>query len=139
MDLQDIEAIVECIQDTHITEIEIQEGKTAVRIARTPVYVPEVIQAVALPAEANTTEEPAEMGQMIRSQMVGMVYLSPASGQKNYVEVGQSVKVGDVICHIEVMQMLHKVEADKAGKITAVLVENGTPTEYNQPLFMIEV
>ncbi len=87
-------------------------------------------------AEAN--DEVAETGHIVRSPMVGTMYLSPSPGAKSFIEIGEQVNVGDTLCIIEAMKMFNQIEADKAGKVKARLVENGQPVEYDQGLFVIE-
>lgn len=153
MDIRKIRTLIEMIENTDIAEIEIREGEELVRINRygsqTAAVVPQVIASAAVPAmmpsapapapaaiEASTAAAPS--GHQVRSPMVGTMYTAPAPGQKTFVEPGQSVKVGDVLCIVEAMKMMNQIEADKAGKIVARLVENGQPVEFDQPLFIIE-
>lgn len=159
MDMRKIKKLIELIQSTGVAEIEIHEGEESVRITRevkntipivmaapppipaAPVAPPKTTEAAlerpaAKPAE--TALAPATSKHTIKAPMVGTVYLSATPGAKPFVEIGQSVKVGDVICLIEAMKMFNQIEADKAGTITARLVDNGTPVEFNQPLFTIE-
>jgi acetyl-CoA carboxylase biotin carboxyl carrier protein len=150
MDLRKIKKLIELIQSTGVAEIEIREGEESVRITRelTKATSPMVITAPApaqapqhAPAPATAEPKPAEVTSnkhTLKSPMVGTVYLSPTPGAKPFIEVGQTVKVGDVICLIEAMKMFNQIEADKAGTITSRLIDNGTPVEFNQPLFVIE-
>lgn len=150
MDLRKIKKLIELIQSTGIAEIEIREGEESVRITReitkSTMLVPQqTLEAAPLAppqaasaAQAEKKAEPVADKHVIRAPMVGTVYLSPTPGTKEFVDIGQTVKVGDVICLIEAMKMFNQIEADKAGKITARLVDNGTPVEFNQPLFTIE-
>lgn len=152
MDMRKIKKLIELIQSTGVAEIEIREGEEAVRITREVKHQPApqyVAAPAAAPASAPVAQEapaaktespkaPASNGHAIKSPMVGTVYLSPNPGAKAFVEIGQTVKVGDVICLIEAMKMFNQIEADKAGTVTARLVDNGTPVEFNQPLFTIE-
>ena len=111
-----------------------------------PAAQPQAVETAAaapIPAAKETAEPPAETpapieGHAVKSPMVGTVYLSSAPGEDAFVEVGQEVEVGDTLCLIEAMKMFNQIEADKAGKISARLVENGQPVEYDQPLFIIE-
>lgn len=157
MDLRKVKKLIELVQSTGIAEIEIREGEECVRITRetnkpAPMMVaaaPQTAVAVA-PAEAAAAQaaKPAEANaapassavdkHSVKSPMVGTVYLSSTPDAKPFVEIGQTVKAGDVICLIEAMKMFNQIEADKSGTITARLVENGTPVEFNQPLFTIE-
>jgi acetyl-CoA carboxylase biotin carboxyl carrier protein len=155
MDMRKIKKLIELIKSTGVAEIEIREGEESVRITRevkaTPVIMaPQAIQAPPASAEAKpetppTSGKPTEPvattiaeKQTIKAPMVGTVYLSATPGAKPFVEIGQTVKAGDVICLIEAMKMFNQIEADRAGTITARLVDNGTPVEFNQPLFVIE-
>ena len=155
MDMRKVKKLIELLQSTGVAEIEIREGEESVRItrevAKTGTYVMAPPQAAAAPV---ATEQPApaktasatepkaaasiDNKHSIKAPMVGTVYLSPTPGAKPFVEVGQTVKAGDVICLIEAMKMFNQIEADKAGTITARLVDNGTPVEFHQPLFVIE-
>ncbi len=138
MELQDIEAILDFLKDTQITEIEIQEGSEAVRITRSAYTIERRIQPPQIDKTPTDSADILKKAKLIRSHLVGTVYLSPTPGAKPYIEVGQIIRVDDLICHIEAMKMPTKIKADKAGKITAILVENGAPIEYNQPLIMLE-
>lgn len=154
MDMRKVKKLIELLQSTGVAEIEIREGEESVRITRefksnapvvmTSPMMPSAPQAAA-PAPAAVIEAPktestkaTESGHTIKAPMVGTVYLSSTPNAKPFVEIGQTVKIGDVICLIEAMKMFNQIEADKAGTIKARLVDNGTPVEYNQPLFVIE-
>jgi len=157
MDLRKIRKLIALIQETGIAEIEIREGEESVRIIRetsprttagnfiqTATHLP---QAQEIPA-ANPTFKPQAKESIesainankhsVKAPMVGTVYLSPSPGANKFIEVGQTVKIGDTLCLIEAMKMFNQIEADKAGTITAILVESGMPVEFNQPLFVIE-
>lgn len=153
MDLRKVKKLIELIQQTGVAEIEIKEGEESVRITReaatagaTPVYMSAPAAApvatpapvAAAPAAANAPAPAADNRHSLKSPMVGTVYLSPSPNAKAFVEIGQTVKAGDVICLIEAMKMFNQIEADKSGTIAARLVDNGTPVEFNQPLFIIE-
>lgn len=157
MDMRKIKKLIELLQSTGVAEIEIREGEESVRITREATKstvmmpAPTVIPADApqTPAtNANTAEAVAQQTaegasiplnkHTVKAPMVGTVYLSASPGAKEFVEIGSTVKVGDVICLIEAMKMFNQIEADKSGTITARLVDNGTPVEFNQPLFVIE-
>lgn len=154
MDMRKIKKLIELIQSTGVAEIEIKEGEESVRITRevktSPMMMTQPIMHAPAPAQAAPVEtppasKPAEHAasaaadkHMVKAPMVGTVYLSSTPGTKPFVEIGQTVKVGDVLCLIEAMKMFNQIEADKAGTITARLVDNGTPVEFNQPLFSIE-
>jgi acetyl-CoA carboxylase biotin carboxyl carrier protein len=150
MDIRKVKKLIELLEESQIAEIEIHEGEESVRISRTgpaaaapPVwYPPPAAPApVAAPAAADVpapAEEPAgPAGHSVTSPMVGTFYEAPSPGAKPFVEVGHTVNVGDTLCIIEAMKMLNQIEADKAGTITAKLVDNGQPVEYGQPLFVI--
>ena len=152
MDMRKIKKLIELIQSTGVAEIEIREGEESVRITRetkaTPIMMappPAPMPAAtsapeAAPAFTKSAEPPIaeKEGHTIKSPMVGTVYLSASPGSKPFVEIGQSVKAGEVICLIEAMKMFNQIEADKTGIVKARLVDNGTPVEFNQPLFVIE-
>lgn len=155
MDIRKVKKLIELLQETGIGEIEIKEDKEAVRISRystAQAPFPTVMQApsnYAVPSQAPaapaTTKveatEPAHKpltGHAVKSPMVGTIYLAPAPGEKPFVEVGQRVEVGTTICIVEAMKMYNQIEADKSGVISARLVENGSPVEYDQVLFIIE-
>lgn len=150
MDIRKIKKLIELINQTGIAEIEIREGEESVRITREtnkssmPIYTTVAPQAP-LPAQTETrpTTEPTAGSahsnkHTVKAPMVGTVYLSPSPGAKTFVQTGQTVKPGDTLCMIEAMKMFNQIEADKAGTITAILVDNGVPVEFNQPLVVIE-
>ncbi|WP_339799603.1 acetyl-CoA carboxylase biotin carboxyl carrier protein [uncultured Marinobacter sp.] len=153
MDIRKIKKLIELLEESDVEEIEIQEGEDSVRISRRreqPAgmgmayahYAPPQQQApapTAAPAlAASEPEAPAApSGHVVKSPMVGTFYRSPSPTAASFVEVGQSVKVGEVICIIEAMKMMNQIEADKSGTITEILVENGQPVEFDQPLFII--
>lgn len=150
MDMRKIKKLIELIQSTGVAEIEIREGEESVRITREVKSAPMMMAqptimaaapqqpaaAVAAPAKPTAAQSPEK--HTLKAPMVGTVYLSATPGGKPLVEIGQTVKTGDVICLIEAMKMFNQIEADKAGVISARFVDNGTPVEYNQPLFVIE-
>lgn len=157
MDLRKIRKLIELIQETGIAEIEIREGEESVRISRenskvaTPVFAasaplpaPAIQHVVADPKAAPTAETPAAHTNphankhTVKAPMVGTVYLAPSPGAQSFVNVGKSVKAGDVLCLIEAMKMFNQIEADKTGTVAAILVDSGVPVEFNQPLFVIE-
>jgi acetyl-CoA carboxylase biotin carboxyl carrier protein len=150
MDIRKVKKLIELLEESNIAEIEIHEGEESVRISRTgqvmaaPGYSPPHTMMAApapAPVAAVAPEAAAEgavpAGHTVTSPMVGTFYEAPSPGTKPFVEVGQSVSIGDTLCIIEAMKMLNQIEADKAGKITAKLVDNGQPVEYGQPLFVI--
>jgi acetyl-CoA carboxylase biotin carboxyl carrier protein len=152
MDIRKIKKLIELIEDSGVAEIEINEGEESVRICRvreTPApiaYAPPLVPQAPIPpaptaieaATASTAAEEAISGHSITSPMVGTYYAAPSPGAPNFVEVGQNVGVGDTLCIVEAMKMLNQIESDKAGKIKAILTENGQPVEFGQPLFIIE-
>lgn len=147
LDIRKIRKLIELINETGVSEIEVHEGEESVRISRhgtvvpTPVhYAPAPLAAPAAAPTAAQPEAPAAepKGHTVRSPMVGTVYFAAAPGEKPFVEVGQRVEVGDTLCLIEAMKMFNQIEADKAGILSARLVDNESPVEYDQPLFIIE-
>lgn len=147
MDLRKLKTLIELVESSGIAELEISEGEERVRITRSPAAMMQQVyaapqQMMAAPApQAAATAEPAKAaepeGHAVKSPMVGSFYRCPSPGAKSFVEVGQSVSVGDTLCIIEAMKLLNEIESDKAGVVKAVLVENGQPVEYGQPLFII--
>jgi acetyl-CoA carboxylase biotin carboxyl carrier protein len=150
MDIRKIKKLIELLEESGIAEIEIREGEEAVRISRygqAPQYVAQPMVAPPAPAPATVAAPAATAGAQadavppghtVTSPMVGTFYRSPSPGAKSFVEVGQRVSVGETLCIIEAMKMLNQIEADKSGAIVAILVENGQPVEFGQPLFVIE-
>jgi acetyl-CoA carboxylase biotin carboxyl carrier protein len=149
MDLRKLKKLIDLVEASGIAEPEITEGEEKVRIAKSiagaPMMMapPQVVHAAAVPtapttaAAAAPTEDAVPEGHVVRSPMVGTFYRAPAPGSKNFVEVGQSVNAGDTLCIIEAMKLLNEIEADQGGVIKAILVENGQPVEYGEPLFVI--
>jgi len=150
MDIRKIKKLIELVQESGVAEIEIKEGEESVRICCTkegPVahyMMPHQIPASTAPAQiANTPSSPdiapqLPEGHIVTSPMVGTLYRSPAPDQPTFVDVGSTVAVGDTLCIVEAMKMLNQIEADKAGTISAILIENGQPVEFGQPLFVIK-
>lgn len=153
MDIRKIRKLIELIDETGVAEIEIREGEESVRISRKYVATvaeptvtlaapaAQIQQAAAAPAAPVAEEKPKPApvtGHTVKSPMVGTAYLSSSPGSKPFVEVGQHVEVGTTLCIVEAMKMYNPIESDKAGKISARLIENGQPVEYDQPLFIIE-
>ncbi|MDP5057190.1 MAG: acetyl-CoA carboxylase biotin carboxyl carrier protein [Marinomonas hwangdonensis] len=146
MDIRKIKKLIELLEESNVYEIEIKEGEEAVRISRggAPVqaaYAPAPVmapQAAPTPSAA-APEAPAAVnhGHTVNSPMVGTYYKSSAPGAKPFIEVGQKVNVGDTICIVEAMKMMNQIEADKSGTIGAILVEDGEPVEFDQPLVSI--
>jgi acetyl-CoA carboxylase biotin carboxyl carrier protein len=152
MDLRKLKTLIDLVQQSGIAELEITEGEERVRISRgtagaqgaAPVQVYTLPAAGAAPAAAAPaapaaeTEAPAAPeGHVIRSPMVGTFYRSSAPGAKAFVEIGQAVKSGDTLCIIEAMKLLNEIEADQDGVVKAILMENGQPVEYGEPLFIL--
>ena len=153
MDIRKVKKLIELLEESNISEIEIQEGEESVRISRhpngaswqpqpMPQYAPQPgYPAAPAPASAPAAEaEPqgaSYRGEAVNSPMVGTFYRSPAPGAKSFVEVGDSVKQGDTICIIEAMKMMNQIEADRDGVVEAILVEDGEPVEFDQPMIVI--
>lgn len=148
MDIRKVKKLIELLEESGIAEIEIREGEESVRISRygppsTHAMMAPAMYAAAAPAAApaavaEAAKSDIPTGHAVISPMVGTFYRSSAPGNKSFVEVGQRVNVGDTLCIIEAMKMFNQIEADQAGSIKAILVENGQPVEYGQPLFIIE-
>lgn len=153
MDIRKIKKLIELVEESGITELEVSEEEGSVRISRATVAAPANIQysipaaapapvaAPAAPAAAPAAPAaaPEEVsGHKIRSPMVGTFYRSPSPEAKAFVEVGQTVKVGDALCIVEAMKMMNRIEADKAGVVKAILVNDGEPVEFDEPLIIIE-
>ena len=151
MDLRKLKTLIELVESSGIAELEISEGEERVRITRTAAstqqtYTPALssnipvagpVQA-ATPTPAVEPAKPAVMeGHVVKSPMVGTFYRSASPGSKAFVDVGQSVNSGETVCIIEAMKLLNEIEADQSGVIKAILVENGQPVEFGQPLFVI--
>jgi len=151
MDLRKLKTLIDLVSDSNVSELEITEAEGKVRIVKgsnvlvqgytpAPVPIPPVAAApfapTAAPTDATATEPPAPHA--VKSPMVGTFYRSASPGAKSFVEVGDMVKVGDTICIIEAMKILNEIEADKAGKVTQILCENGQAVEYGQSLLTIE-
>ena len=149
MDIRKVKKLIELLEESNIDEIEIKEGEESVRISRNgaqaltmaaraaPAYAAPTPPPPATQAPASPPQPVAASGHVLRSPMVGTFYRAPSPSSAPFVEVGQAVKVGDIVCIVEAMKMLNQIEADKAGTITAILVENGEPVEFDQPLFSI--
>jgi acetyl-CoA carboxylase biotin carboxyl carrier protein len=151
MDIRKIRKLIELIQETGVAEIEIREGEESVRIStfahhapQQQAYAPAPMQHYAPQPMAAAPAAPAPEAiaappkHSVKAPMVGTVYLSPSPGAKPFIEVGQSIKAGETLCLIEAMKMFNQIEADKTGVITNILVESGSPVEFNQPLVVIE-
>jgi acetyl-CoA carboxylase biotin carboxyl carrier protein len=151
MDIRKVKKLIELLEESDVAEIEIHEGEESVRISRNSnaaaaMAMPAMVQQapMAAPAPVAPTAAPAEedtpeiVGHALRSPMVGTFYRAPSPGSKPFVEVGQQVSAGDTLCIIEAMKILNQIESDKSGTVKQILVENGEPVEYNEPLFIIE-
>lgn len=155
MDLRKLKKLIDLVEESGIAELEVTEGEEKVRISRVtgaatnalqpmmqhaPVFSPAPTPSanVTAPAPSQTVAEPAVVeGTKVTSPMVGTFYRAPSPDAKMFVEVGQTVNVGDTLCIIEAMKLLNEIEAEKAGVVKAILVENGQPVEYGEPLFVI--
>lgn len=155
MDIRKIKKLIELVEESGITELEVQEEEGTVRISRAaPAVAPAAVQyaaapvvaptPAAAPAQAPAAAAPAPAasdelsGHLVRSPMVGTFYRSPSPEAKAFVEVGQSVKVGDALCIVEAMKMMNRIEADKAGVVKAILINDGDAVEFDEPLIVIE-
>jgi len=154
MDLRKLKTLIDLVSDSNVSELEITEAEGKVRIVKgggamvqgyapAPVYAQQPVAAPAaaaapVAAAAAPVPEPVAEGHTVKSPMVGTFYRSSAPGAKAFVEVGDSIKVGETICIIEAMKILNEIEADKSGTVTRILCENGQAVEYGQPLFIIE-
>ena len=145
MDLRKLKKLIDLVETSGIAELEITEGEEKVRIAKSIAGTP-MMMAPPLPVPAATNvvaaapaplEDSEPEGHVIRSPMVGTFYRASAPGAKDFVEVGQSISAGDTVCIIEAMKLLNEIESDQSGVIKAILVENGQPVEYGEPLFVI--
>lgn len=156
MDIRKIRKLIELLEETGISEIEIKEGEESLRLSRYSnqhtgasqvhyVSAPQcneaqtsVPVAASLPSESKPASAAISSGHKVHSPMVGTMYSSPSPDTPPFVTLGQSVKVGDVLCIVEAMKMFNEIEADRSGKIVEILVANGEPVEYDQVLFVIE-
>ncbi len=153
MDIRKVKKLIEMLEASNLGEIEIREGEESIRISRGSSMAPPAIASVvaaapaaapasAAPAAAPASAAPAEAavpsGHPVKSPMVGTFYRAPSPDAKPFVEVGNTVAVGDRLCIIEAMKMLNEIESDKAGTVRAILKENGQPVEYGEVLFVIE-
>lgn len=149
MDIRKVKKLIELVEESGIAEIEISEGEESVRISRYAPSAPPIAQSVvqAPPAAAPEAQEALAAsqespnpsgGHEVTAPMVGTFYASPSPGAQPFVELGSTVTVGDTICIIEAMKMMNQIEADVSGKVVSILVENGHPVEFGQPLFVID-
>ncbi len=159
MDIRKIKKLIELVEESGIAELEISEGEESVRISRSvpatampqqymaapmaqqpmptaPVEAPAAVTAA--PVAATEAPAPVASGHSVLSPMVGTFYRSPSPEAKSFVEVGQSVNIGDTLCIVEAMKMMNQIQADKAGKVVAILAEDGDAIEFDQPLIIIE-
>ena len=146
MDIRKVKKLIELLEESGIDELEIHEGEESVRISRhskqvamqQPYYAQAPMPApAAAPAADAAPAQPKLNGTVVRSPMVGTFYRASSPESANFVEVGQSVKKGDILCIVEAMKMMNHIEAETSGTIESILVENGQPVEYDQPLFTI--
>ncbi|MEZ7686667.1 acetyl-CoA carboxylase biotin carboxyl carrier protein [Neisseria flavescens] len=153
MDLRKLKKLIDLVEESGIAEIEVTEGEEKVRITRTtaaaaPIYAaptpaaaaPVTAPVAAAPAAAAPAAAPAarDLSNAQKSPMVGTFYRAPGPNAAAFVEVGKQVKAGDTLCIIEAMKLMNEIEAEKSGVVKEILVENGTPVEYGEPLFIIE-
>ncbi len=157
MDIRKVKKLIELLEESGVSEIEIKEGEESVRISRHPTGTMHTVatpMAYSTPAAATgaaagaavgasaTATSPGSAGpspdQVVTAPMVGTFYSAPAPGAKAFVEIGSEVKPGDVLCIIEAMKMMNQIESDKAGRVVSILVKNGDPVEFGQTLFIIE-
>jgi acetyl-CoA carboxylase biotin carboxyl carrier protein len=148
MDLRKLKKLIDLVQESGIAELEITEGEEKVKIVKgggvTMTAAPQAAFAAAPPVASATAAlaapaepKPGQDGHVVKAPMVGTFYRSPSPDAKAFVEVGQAVKEGDTICIIEAMKLMNEIEADASGVVKAILVENGQPVEYGQPLFIL--
>ena len=152
MDIRKIKKLIELLEESGIAELEIKEGEESVRISRQSLTAPVAAAPIAMaapapapvpaptPSDASPSAEDAEQpsGHKILSPMVGTYYAAPSPTAGPFVSVGQKVNIGDTLCIIEAMKMMNQIEADRAGTVKAIFVENGQPVEFDQVLFIIE-
>ncbi len=151
MDIRKVKKLIELLEESGISELEISEGEESVRISRHPrLAMPPAVAvsgpmsppapppAPATPATAAGEHKPRDDEHTVTSPMVGTYYSASSPGSKPFVEIGMEIKVGQILCIIEAMKMMNQIESDKAGRVTAILAKNGEPVEFGQPLFIIE-
>jgi acetyl-CoA carboxylase biotin carboxyl carrier protein len=151
MDIRKVKKLIELLEESGISELEISEGEESVRISRHPRMGMQVaaqaapmmqapVAAAAPPTAATSAAErpPRNDEHTVTSPMVGTYYASASPGAKPFVEIGSEIKVGQILCIIEAMKMMNQIESDKEGRVTAMLAKNGEPVEFGQPLFIIE-
>ena len=149
MDLRKLKKLIDLVQESGIAELEITEGEEKVKIVKggalsvSPGPAPAALPAAAAaesrpsPAAPSAEPEPGQEGLVVKAPMVGTFYRAASPDAKPFVEVGQAVKEGDTVCIIEAMKLMNEIEADASGAVKAILVENGQPVEYGQPLFIL--
>ena len=142
MDLRKLKTLIDLVSESGIAELEITEGEGKVRIVKfsqtlQPVAYAEAVAPAAAPVAVTPAAPAAPTGHAVKAPMVGTFYRAPNPGASPFVEIGQAVKEGEPLCIIEAMKLLNEIEADKSGVIKEILVENGEPVEYGQPLFVI--
>jgi acetyl-CoA carboxylase biotin carboxyl carrier protein len=153
MDIRKIKKLIELLEESGIAEIEIKEGEEALRISRMPTSglaaaqlapmaaLPAAPMAAAVPIQAAAAPAAAKAKpneHVITAPMVGTFYGAPSPGAKPFIEIGDEIKVGQVLCIIEAMKMMNQIESDKAGRVTSIMARNGDPVEFGQPLFVVE-
>ena len=157
MDIRKVKKLIELLEESGVSEIEIKEGEESVRISRHPtgtmhtIATPMAYSTQAAATGATSGAAPGALAaatapgsaapspdQVVTAPMVGTFYSAPAPGAKAFVEIGSEVKPGDVLCIIEAMKMMNQIESDKAGRVVSILVKNGDPVEFGQTLFIIE-
>jgi acetyl-CoA carboxylase biotin carboxyl carrier protein len=155
MDIRKIKKLIELLEESGIAEIEIKEGEEALRISRMPsgtavTQLPAMAAlplpaplapapAAAAPRQAETPAAKAKANEhVVTAPMVGTFYGAPSPGAKPFIEIGDEIKVGQVLCIIEAMKMMNQIESDKAGRVTSIMARNGDPVEFGQPLFVVE-
>jgi acetyl-CoA carboxylase biotin carboxyl carrier protein len=152
MDIRKVKKLIELLEESGVSEIEIKEGEESVRISRhptgtvhayaAPAFAPPMPAAAPAAAAAGPAAVPAAPAHSpdntVTAPMVGTFYAAPAPGAKPFVEIGSEVKQGDTLCIIEAMKMMNQIECDKAGRVVSILVKNGDPVEFGQALFVIE-
>jgi len=151
MDIRKVKKLIELLEESGVAEIEIKEGEESVRISRgmtqaaAPMQAyapaPQQIETVAAPV-APVTNEPAAKaevtGHQVKSPMVGTMYLAPSPGANNFVSIGDKINVGDTLCIVEAMKMMNQIDSDVSGTLKAILINDGEPVEFDEPLFIIE-
>ncbi|EXI92553.1 MAG: Biotin carboxyl carrier protein of acetyl-CoA carboxylase [Candidatus Accumulibacter sp. BA-94] len=148
MDLRKLKKLIDLVEESSITELEINDAEEKVRIVKhggmvshhysmSPVAASPTTAVAAAPVEAAPAEPEVPAGDAVKAPMVGTFYRAPSPGAEPYVEVGSAVKAGDTLCIIEAMKLLNEIEAERSGTVKAILVENGQPVEFGEPLFIV--